>query len=62
MQEFLIPLGIFLVAFLMMAIGAIFGRCKIKGSCGGIGSQGCMCENSKKKNGGNPKVKIVMRA
>lgn len=36
MKLFLVVLAIFLVAVLLMAVGVIFGRRRIQGSCGGL--------------------------
>lgn len=49
MEIFLITFGFFLVVILAMAVGYIFKRKEIKGSCGGISALGmekvCDCEN-----------------
>jgi uncharacterized protein len=49
MVLFLITLGFFLVVVLAMAVGYIFQRKTIAGSCGGLGSVGiekaCDCDN-----------------
>ena len=43
MQLFLITLSVFILVILMMAIGVLLGRPRIKGSCGG--PDGCdLCE------------------
>ena len=43
MDLFLITLAVFILVILMMAIGVLFGRPRIKGSCGGL--DGCdLCE------------------
>ncbi len=46
---------VFLVTFVViasivaiMAIGVIFGRPAIKGSCGGVGGSECLCAQGKK--------------
>ena len=36
MQVFLITVGIFALVMLVMAVGVLFGRPAIKGSCGGL--------------------------
>lgn len=49
MEIFLITFGLFLVVILAMAVGYIFKRKEIKGSCGGISALGmekvCDCDN-----------------
>jgi len=49
MTIFLITLGFFLVVVLGMAVGYIFQRKTIAGSCGGLGAVGieksCDCDN-----------------
>jgi len=49
MTLFLITLGFFLVVVLGMAVGYIFQRKSIAGSCGGLGTMGiekaCDCDN-----------------
>lgn len=49
MQVFLITFGFFLLVVLGMALGYIFKRREIKGSCGGISALGmekvCDCDN-----------------
>jgi hypothetical protein len=42
MSLFLITFAIMLIVVAVMAIGVIFGRNAIKGSCGGTGSD-CIC-------------------
>ncbi len=48
MQIFLITFAIFLIAIIIMAIGYIFQKKEIAGSCGGLGSLGiekaCDCD------------------
>ena len=46
MTLFLVTFVAILVIFLFMALGAIFGRPAIKGSCGGAGE--CLCAQSQK--------------
>ncbi|MCF7988340.1 MAG: (Na+)-NQR maturation NqrM [Methylovulum sp.] len=43
MNLFLITFAIMLVVVGLMAIGVIFGRRAIKGSCGGINNSDCVC-------------------
>lgn len=40
---FLISFAVIAVVVAGMAIGVIFGRNAIKGSCGGIGGKDCVC-------------------
>jgi len=42
MNIFLITFGIIAAVIFLMAIGVIFGRGAIKGSCGGVGGA-CIC-------------------
>lgn len=41
MSYFLVTFAMMLVVILLMAVGVIFGRQAIKGSCGGTGN--CVC-------------------
>ena len=47
-MEFIITFLVFLVVILLMALGVLFGRHRIQGSCGGLASVGieksCDCE------------------
>ena len=43
MTLFLITFGVIAVVMVIMAIGVIFGRQAIKGSCGGSGGAECVC-------------------
>ncbi|MCX7109666.1 MAG: (Na+)-NQR maturation NqrM [Proteobacteria bacterium] len=43
MTLFLITFAFIAVVITMMAIGVIFGRQAIKGSCGGSGGAACVC-------------------
>jgi hypothetical protein len=49
MTTFIITLGLFLFIFLVMAVGYIFQRKSISGSCGGLSTLGiekaCDCES-----------------
>lgn len=49
-MEFIISFVVFLLVVLMMAVGVIFARKKLKGSCGGLASIGiekrCDCEDT----------------
>lgn len=44
MQIFLITFIFMLAVVAAMAIGVIFNRDPIKGSCGGIGNEDCACD------------------
>ena len=41
MKLFLITLGVFGIFILAMAVGVIFGNRRLRGSCGGVGGEGC---------------------
>lgn len=43
MSIFLITFAFMLVVVLIMAVGVIFGRQAIKGSCGGANKGDCVC-------------------
>lgn len=43
MIYFLATFALMLIVIAVMAIGVIFGRNAIKGSCGGTGSKNCLC-------------------
>lgn len=47
---FLISFAIFAIVFLIMAVGVMFGRNPIKGSCGGHGDGNeCVCSKAKQE-------------
>jgi hypothetical protein len=43
MVYFLATFGFMLIVVVIMAVGVIFGRRAIKGSCGGTGNAECVC-------------------
>ncbi|EIC30725.1 MULTISPECIES: (Na+)-NQR maturation NqrM [Methylomicrobium] len=43
MTYFLVTFAIMLAVIVLMAIGVMFGRRAIKGSCGGLNSGSCVC-------------------
>ncbi len=43
MSYFLITFAFMLIVIVIMAVGVIFGRRAIKGSCGGAGNGECVC-------------------
>ncbi len=43
MIYFLVTFAFMLIVIVVMAIGVIFGRNAIKGSCGGTGAANCIC-------------------
>ncbi len=43
MTVFLVTFALMVVVVAIMAVGVIFGRQAIKGSCGGIGNKNCIC-------------------
>ena len=50
MSTVLITFGVFVLVILLMALGVIFGRKEIQGSCGGLNNVGvdkvCNCETT----------------
>ncbi|MFN3919618.1 MAG: DUF539 domain-containing protein [Methylohalobius sp.] len=48
MTVFLMTFAVIAVVVGMMAIGVLFGRPAIKGSCGGVGGSKCWCAQGKK--------------
>ncbi|GAB6068214.1 hypothetical protein JCM13664_15330 [Methylothermus subterraneus] len=48
MSVFLVTFAVIAVVFGLMAIGVLFGRPAIKGSCGGVGGGECLCAQGKK--------------
>jgi len=49
MQVFIFTVGTVAMLMGMMAIGVIFGGRRLRGSCGGVGSEDCLCDED-----GNP--------
>lgn len=49
MSTFLLAMIVFAVVVAAMAIGVIFGRKPIAGSCGGLGAVGLECEGGCEK-------------
>jgi len=43
MVYFIVTFGFMLIVMVIMAVGVIFGRRAIKGSCGGTGNGECIC-------------------
>ena len=43
MTLFLVTFLVMIIVVAIMAVGVIFGRQAIKGSCGGTGSGSCVC-------------------
>lgn len=43
MTYFLVTFAVMLVVVVIMAIGVMFGRRAIKGSCGGLNTGECVC-------------------
>lgn len=48
MTVFLATFVVIAVVIAIMAIGVVFGRPAIKGSCGGAGGSECLCAQGKK--------------
>ncbi|MEQ1621181.1 MAG: (Na+)-NQR maturation NqrM [Methylococcales bacterium] len=43
MTIFLVTFAFMLIVITIMAVGVIFGRRAIKGSCGGVNNKECVC-------------------
>jgi uncharacterized protein len=43
MTYFLVTFAFMLIVIALLAIGVMFGRRAIKGSCGGLNSSNCVC-------------------
>lgn len=56
---FLISFAIIAVVFLIMAVGVIFGRSPIKGSCGGLNEGNCVCSQAKQEACENRKRRLA---
>jgi hypothetical protein len=57
---FLISFALIAVVFLIMAVGVIFGRNPIKGSCGGHGAGNeCVCSQAKQEACENRKKRLA---
>lgn len=51
METFLLAFGLVLLSVLGLALGVIFGRTPLKGSCGGLAcSKGLPCSGCRKGN------------
>jgi hypothetical protein len=46
---FLISFLIIAIVFTIMAVGVIFGKITLKGSCGGLNNSECLCSQSKQE-------------
>ncbi|TAN51666.1 MAG: (Na+)-NQR maturation NqrM [Methylococcaceae bacterium] len=56
---FLISFAIIAVVFLIMAVGVMFGRHPIRGSCGGHGGGECVCSEAKQEVCENRKQRLA---
>ena len=55
MKLFFITLVVFGIFILAMAVGVIFGKRRIRGSCGGVGGEGCdICGAEREKDEVSP--------
>lgn len=63
MTYFLVTFALMVLIVLLMAIGVIFGRRAIKGSCGGVNNGECVCvekcEKRKKTEANMKEQKVV---
>ena len=46
METLLLTFGLMAVVMAGMAVGVIFSNRRLRGSCGGVGSGGCACEEA----------------
>lgn len=59
MAYFLATFAFMIIVVVMMAIGVIFGRRAIKGSCGGVNNGNCVCvEKCDKRKKMEAEIKI----
>lgn len=49
MTTFLFTLSLFAVAMVAMAVGVILSDRELQGSCGGVGSEDCLCSIEKRR-------------
>ena len=49
MNTLLFTLGLFGLAMVGMSVGVIFSDKRLQGSCGGPGSEDCLCEIEKRR-------------
>lgn len=61
MSIFLSTFVFMLIIVIIMAVGVIFGKNQIKGSCGGVNNGSCVCIKacSKRKNSSQLNLKIL---
>ena len=49
MTTFIFTLSFFGLAMIAMAVGVILSNRKLQGSCGGVGSEDCLCSLEKRR-------------
>ncbi len=49
MTTFIFTLSLFAMAMFAMAVGVILSNRELHGSCGGVGSDDCLCELEKRR-------------
>ncbi len=61
MTLFLISFIVFAVVMFGMAIGLMFGRGSLRGSCGGLNNESCLCARPCDKKRGQKVQKVQFR-
>jgi hypothetical protein len=56
---FLISFLIIAIVFAIMAVGVIFGKITLKGSCGGVSSGECICSQAEQEKCDRRKARLA---